>query len=645
MNCFARALKEAGRHWGRLGLAFACSLLAAALWSVNIGAIFPIIEATVQGESLQGWNQNRIARAEKEIQRLQIQLASLETQAGVQPNEASPPVAADLLRGQLRAEQYAQASYARLQPYLERLLPSKPFQTVLLIVLLVLVSTILKQGLSMADTMLVASVSQSISRNIRQRIFDKALVLDRGGFNQIGTSGFATYISQITDTLAVGVANFYGGALNEPLRVIACLTGAMLISWRLTLLSLIFAPFSALSIVWLNRQVRNISRRFLDRSLGYHQVMIEVFGSLQTVQAFTMEDYERERFRAATGELRRSSMRAAYYNSLAGPLTEICGIAMVCTALAAASYLIIYQQTSIFGITIASRPLTVSSIMVFFGLMLGAADPLRKLSGVVTCINSGMAAANMLYPLLDVQPQIVDPPEPKPMAAPHRLLEFRNVHFTYDGVCWVLRDINLTIPFGERLAVLGPNGGGKSTLINLMCRFFDPQVGEVTMDGISLKDVSLKEHRGRVALVTQQTELFDQTILHNIRYGSWTATDDAVIQAAKRARAHDFISGFADGYHTRVGPNGQRLSGGQRQRIALARAILRDAEILILDEATSQIDVDSETLIHDALIDYGQGRTMIIVSHRPSVLALATRVVQLEDGQFKELAWTPAKAA
>jgi ATP-binding cassette subfamily B protein/subfamily B ATP-binding cassette protein MsbA len=257
----------------------------------------------------------------------------------------------------------------------------------------------------------------------------------------------------------------------------------------------------------------------------------------------------------------------------------------------------------------------------------------------------GMAAANMLYPLLDMQSQIVDPATPAKVASPHHKLEFRNVSFSYDGSHQVLRDINLTVPFGERLAIIGPNGGGKTTFTNLLCRFFDPQKGDVTMDGVSLKKMALADLRGRIALVTQQTELFNETILHNIRYGCWHATEEQVIEAAKRARAHDFISSFADGYQTHVGPNGQRLSGGQRQRISLARAILRNAEILILDEATSQIDVDSETLIHDALSEFGDGRTMIMISHRASTLTLATKIVHIDHGHLTIQEPPGAKAA
>jgi ATP-binding cassette subfamily B protein/subfamily B ATP-binding cassette protein MsbA len=193
----------------------------------------------------------------------------------------------------------------------------------------------------------------------------------------------------------------------------------------------------------------------------------------------------------------------------------------------------------------------------------------------------------------------------------------------------------LTIQRGERLAVVGPNGGGKSTLMNLLCRFYDPREGEVLIDGISLRDVSLRELRGRIALVQQQTELFNETILHNIRYGRWEATEEEVIAAAKMARAHEFIASFPNGYQTIVGPNGQRVSGGQRQRIALARAFLRNAEILILDEATSQIDVESERLIHDALADFGRDRTLIMITHRESTLSLATRIVRIEDGRLE----------
>jgi ATP-binding cassette subfamily B protein/subfamily B ATP-binding cassette protein MsbA len=277
--------------------------------------------------------------------------------------------------------------------------------------------------------------------------------------------------------------------------------------------------------------------------------------------------------------------------------------------------------------------------------LVGAADPLRKLSGVITGINNGMAAANLLYPLMDKEPLVVDPVSPRPLPTPHQQIEFREITFSYDGCRQVLQNVGLTIERGERLAIVGPNGGGKSTLVNLLCRFYDPQQGAVLIDGISIRDVTLKDLRGRIAIVTQQTELFNETILHNIRYGRWEASEEEVIAAAKLARADEFITQFPGGYQTFVGPNGQRLSGGQRQRIALARAILRNSEILILDEATSQIDVESERLIHEALADLGPDRTLIMITHRESTLSLATRIVRIENGTLEQVKPPATKAA
>jgi ATP-binding cassette subfamily B protein/subfamily B ATP-binding cassette protein MsbA len=286
------------------------------------------------------------------------------------------------------------------------------------------------------------------------------------------------------------------------------------------------------------------------------------------------------------------------------------------------------------------RPMTVPGIMVFFGMLIGASDPVRKLSGVFTGVNVGVVGANALYPLLDTPSTLKEPAEPAQLARPHREIRLDHVTFSYDGIDTILDDVCVSIDFGERVAIVGPNGGGKSTLVNLVCRFYDPTQGQVLIDGVPLTDVALKDLRGRIALVTQQTELFNESILYNIRYGRWDATEEEIVEAAKKAHAHEFISDFPEGYKTMVGPNGFRLSGGQRQRIALARAFLRDAEILVLDEATSQIDVESERLIHDALAEYVENRTVIMITHRASTLELADSILQVEHGKVTK---RPAK--
>ena len=246
----------------------ACSIVGAALWVANIGALFPIIQTTLNGHSLQDWNNKRATEAAKETKVLDAQIATSEQKfkATSDPDQKKKlGFQLDVLRGKKQAEQLTLASSLRLQPYLEYL-PSKPFPTVLLIVAAVVLATILKQIVSLTDTMLVSSVSQSIARDMRLRIFDKALSLDRRGFNALGISGFSAYIMQTTDMLASGITSFYDGAFNEPLRVIGCLIGAMLISWRLTLASLIFTPLVVMMIVWLNRRIRDISRRVVNRS-------------------------------------------------------------------------------------------------------------------------------------------------------------------------------------------------------------------------------------------------------------------------------------------------------------------------------------------------------------------------------------------
>jgi subfamily B ATP-binding cassette protein MsbA len=634
MKYFAQALRDASRHKTVLAAAIACSLAVAVLWSLNIAALFPIIQTTLNGESLQSWNQQRIDRAETDLATHEAALADIEKQllAANPPQRQTLELERSKTNGLITRDKLTVEWASRIQPIFERWMPATPFSTVVLVVIVIVAATALKQLLAVTNQMLVAYVSQSIARDVRSRVFNKALALDRPQFNKPGVSGFTAHITHTTDMLAQGITAFYGGAVTEPLRIITCLILAAFISWRLTLASLIFAPLAAFLMLHLNRRIRSLSYRVLDRSLGFHHIMIEVFNSLNTVQAYSMEDFERKRFREATGAIKRTALMATFYNTLSSPITELLGIGMLCTGLCVSSYLVIFRATSIFGIPMTDTPFEPAIITVFFGALIAAADPLRKLSGVITGLNTGMAAANLLYPLLEMESGLKESATPKLLPSAHKQVEFRNICFSYDGLQQVLDDVSLTVKRGEHLAIVGPNGGGKSTLINLLCRFYDPHQGDV-----SLRDLPLSEVRRKIALVTQQTELFNETILHNIRYGRWDATEAEVIAAAELARAHEFITGFTDGYQTVVGANGQRLSGGQRQRISLARAFLKNADILILDEATSQIDVDSERLIHDALDDYGREKTMIMITHRESTLSLADKVVRVEYGKLEQV--------
>jgi ATP-binding cassette subfamily B protein/subfamily B ATP-binding cassette protein MsbA len=636
MNHFLRALRDAVKSWPFLLAAFFCSACVAGLWGANIAALFPVIEVTLNGESLQSWNgrrlvdaQNRIDAGDLEASDLKASLAA-NTIADAAATKARSRI--DTLALNRRGDEAVVYSARNLAPWLDRFLPKDPFQTVLMVVTLIVFSTFLKHVFMLAGTMMVGWVAMNISRDLRLRVFDKAIELDRAQFMRHGSAGFMSQLTHTTDMLAGGITAVYGGAVTEPLKIIACLAGAFCISWQLTLACLTLAPVVGFLMVWLNRRIRSVSKHILSRSKGFHHVLLETLNNVLTVQAYTMEDFERQRFRNCTGDMLRTGMWHTFYFALANPITEILGIGMVATSIAVGAWLVINQQTQIFGITMTDRPMTVPGIMVFFGMLIGASDPVRKLSGVLTGLNMGVVGAQALYPLLDTPSRLREAVAPKTLPSPHREISLRNVSFSYDGIDTVVKNVNLSIRFGERVAIVGPNGGGKSTLINLICRFYDPTGGDVLLDGVPLTELALHDVRRRISLVTQQTELFNESILYNIRYGRWDATEEEIISAAKQAHAHEFIADFPDGYHTMVGPNAFRLSGGQRQRIALARAILRNAEILVLDEATSQVDVESERLIHESLARYVENRTVIMITHRASTLALADAIVHVEHG-------------
>jgi ATP-binding cassette subfamily B protein/subfamily B ATP-binding cassette protein MsbA len=636
MHYFLRAIRDAAKRWPLLLAAFLCSAGVAGLWGANIAALFPIIEVTLNGDTLQSWNERRLTDAQARVDAARKEQADLETQlavatlAGSEADQARTRL--DTLALRARGDEAVVYASRKLAPWLDRYLPTDPFTTVLWVVVFVVVSTFVKHAFLLAGTLLVSWVAMNISRDLRLKVFDKALALDRAQFMRSGSAGFMAQVTSTSDMLASGITSVFGGAVTEPLKIMACLGGAVCISWQLTLACLTMAPLVGFLMVWLNRRIRGISKGILTRSLGFHHVLLEALNNVLTVQAYTMEDFEKQRFRSCTRDMMKTGMWHTFYFALANPITEILGIGMVATSIAVGAWLVINQETQIFGITMTDRPMTVPGIMVFFGMLIGASDPVRKLSGVFTGVNVGIVGAQALYPLLDTPSKLTEPEHPRSVASPHREIRLENVSFSYDGIDTVLKDVDLSIHFGERVAIVGPNGGGKSTLVNLVCRFYDPTQGTVLLDGVPLTAMALHDLRKRIALVTQQTELFNESILYNIRYGRWDATEEEIVEAARKAHAHEFISEFPEGYQTMVGPNGFRLSGGQRQRIALARAFLRNAEILVLDEATSQIDVESERLIHEALARYVENRTVIMITHRASTLALADAIVKVEHG-------------
>jgi len=640
MNSFVRALKLAFRYRLTLVGVLLSSVLVALFWCGNISAVYPVLKVCIHGESLQAWVNEEIAHAEQTSAELRRKIETLEASEDAQSEAERSKTEFELasLQDRLTSERRALAISRWLRPCIHYCLPLDPFQTILAIVAALMVATVLKDFFVFSNNILVQRVVQLVGFDLRKELYHHALRMDLSEFGEQRTGSMMARFNVDINYLSKGLNCLFGRALLEPLKGLACLAVAAFICWRLLLFSLILTPIAAFLIRTLAGSIKRANRRAMEENSQMMGVLSEAFNGMQTVKAFTMEQYERGRFRRVSRECLRKAMRIVLYNSLSKPAVEILGMGMIFVALIAGAYLVLNRELSILGIKMCDRPLSIEALFWFYGMLIGASDPARKLSDVFNGIQGGVAAADRIFPLLDRKPKITNPANPRPAPRPHRQLVFDHVSFHYTPDQSVLRDIDLTVDFGETLCIVGPNGCGKTTLANLLPRFHDPVDGSVRLDDVDLREVRLRELRRLVGVVTQQTLLFDDTALNNIRYGSTSATREEAIAAAKEAHAHRFIEEkLEDGYETIVGPGGNRLSGGQRQRIALARAILRDPEILVLDEATSQIDIESEQLIHRALENFVRDRTAIVITHRLSTLTLADRILVMEAGRIIDL--------
>ena len=637
MNNFGRTLRQALRYRATVAGTVICSLIVAVLWGGNIGALYPVVEVVFQDQSIGQYLQIQQQRSESDIASFREQIAKLRepdaAKAAVDPATAKSRIS--LLEMRIEAEEKALERYRWVKPYVDRIFPDDPFQTLALIMGFILVGTVLKGFFMFLGSVLVDRLAQLATLDLRKQFFRRTLRMDMASFGENGTAQLLARFTNDMEGVAGGIQTLFGRAIREPLKMIACLLGAAWICWRLLLLSLIIAPLAAYLNSRLARTLKRANRRAMEEMSVLYNILVETFSGIKVVKAFTMERHERRRMHLASKQCYKKSMRIAVYDGLINPVTELMGICTISLAILLGAYLALNQQTHMLGIRISDRPLTLGLLLVFYGMLAGVSDPARKLSEVFNRLQRASAASDRVYQLLDREPAVWDAPRPVVLHRHHRDLVFDQVQFSYLPGHPILEDINLRIPCGETIAIVGPNGCGKSTLASLIPRFFDPTAGEIRLDGVDLRQTRLRDLRRQIGLVTQETVLFNETVFANIRYGAPHATREQVIEAARKAHAHKFIENRLErGYETLVGAGGGRLSGGQRQRIALARAILRDPPILILDEATSQIDLESEQLIHRVLEEFIRNRTAVIITHRLATLALADRVVVMEGGRI-----------
>ena len=624
------------RRW-TFAAAIACSIGVALFWGGNLALIKPVIEIVFTDKPPHGLVDQKVDAAKVQVAATRAELATLQQQlAAAKPEDARQLKAQEARlqqREQLEAKRAAFLEF--LQPLAHRFLPNNTFAALGLFLGAFVIATLAKDAMLVGNLVLIERLTQLAMLDVRNKMFRKTLQMEMAHFGEGHSSHILHRISSDVSCAFAGVNILCGRMILEPLKMIACLIGAAIICWKLLVISLLVAPLAAYVMVRLVRSMRKANRRAMEEMGQLYTLLTETLTNIQTVKAFGMERHERRRYHNSGKKFYQRSMRIALFNALARGSAEFMGMAIICLAIGAGAYLVIHPQAKLFGLQIMDQPLSVGSLMAFYALLAGVSDPARKMSEVLGTLQRGVTAADRIFQILDGQPKIVDPPHPKTLASKRPELIFERVTFQYSTGQRVLDGVDLRIPFGQTVAIVGPNGCGKTTLANLLPRFYDVAEGAVKLDGIDVRELRLKDLRRLVGLVAQQATLFDDTVMNNIRYGSPSASEAEVIAAAEKAHAHRFIMDRLDkDYQTTVGERGGRLSGGQRQRILLARAILRDPQFLILDEATSQIDLESEQLIHKVLEQFIRGRTTLMITHRMSSIALADRIVVMDGGRI-----------
>ena len=513
---------------------------------------------------------------------------------------------------------------ALIQPILDHVLPRREE---LVLTIGAIVGVYLVKGISAyVSSYLMTDVGQRVVRDLRDALFTHILG-QSAAFFSIQTSG--RLMSRITNDVGQvqqAVSETIGDLARESLSLLACAALLFYYDARLAIVCLTGAPLVVYPLVRLGQRVRRTTRHSQEALEQITHVAAEAFTGHRIVKAFGAEQRETSKFREASQRLYRTSMKATSALSVLPPLMEFIGGVAFAAALWYGS-----QE-------IAAARLTTGEFVGFIAALFMMYGPAKKLSRVNANLQQAIAAAERIFEMLETHSEVRERPGAIDLPRFRDAIEFREVGFAYHGADDVtLRGISLIVRGGQTLAIVGRSGAGKTTLVNLLPRFYDVTGGAISIDGLDIRDVTLSSLRAQVAIVTQETVLFDDTIAANIGYGRPGATSAEIESAARAAHADVFIKTLDGGYQTRIGERGQRLSGGQRQRITIARAILKDAPILILDEATSSLDTESEMLVQDALSTLMRNRTSFVIAHRLSTVRRADVIVVIEQGRIVEV--------
>ncbi len=471
---------------------------------------------------------------------------------------------------------------------------------------------------------MLQTVGQKVILIMRTKLFNHVCNQPLSFFHNTTTGDLISRVMADIMMLQAAMSTVVIGLLRDFFQVVILLVVIFTMNWRLALISLIFIPMASVPIVKFGKIFRRLSVTIQEETANTSSMMHESITGAPVVKAFGMEEYETGRFRKQVTKLYDALMEKASYYRFQHPLMEgIGGFGIV---------IIIWFG----GKAVITGDSTPGTFFSFLTALFMIYDPIKGVSKVNVTIQDGLAAAGRVFTLLDVQPEIRDKENATTLAPFQKTIDFKDVRFRYTEKSNVIKGVNLSVKAGEVLAIVGPSGSGKSTLTNLLPRFFDIQEGSIAIDGVDIRDVTLRSLRSQIGIVTQQTILFNDSIRNNIAYGDDVTSEDDIRQAAENANALDFIQKLPEGFDTIIGESGVKLSGGERQRLCIARAILKNAPILILDEATSSLDTESERKVQNALENLMKNRTTLVIAHRLSTIKEADRIIVVKNGRIVE---------
>lgn len=475
-----------------------------------------------------------------------------------------------------------------------------------------------------AAAMTVECLRVNTMCRIRNEMFSHVANMNVGYFSNQRKGDIMSKITQDVTVVRYCITNTLQVAFRDPMLIIGYMTLMIGISWQLSLFAIIFLPIVGLLIGRIVKRLRNPAKRGQERMADLVSVTEESLSGMKIVKGYNATNFIIDKFKKINADMSRLFISMARSQQLASPMSEFLGITAVAVIL-------------VFGGSLVEKGLVSGAgFIAFVAAFSQITRPLRSFIDQFANINQGVAAGERIFTLIDAENEVKDKEDAKEFEGLKDSIELRNVEFSYEDDRKIINGVNIKIKRGQTVALVGPSGGGKSTLSELIPRFYDVDSGEVLFDGISVKDYKQESLRAKMSIVSQETVLFNDSIEGNILMGRPTATHEEVVEASKIANAHGFIMESPEGYDTNIGDRGTKLSGGQRQRLSIARAVLKNPEILILDEATSALDTESEKLVQDALTNLLKGRTSIVIAHRLSTIYNADRIYVIDEGRIVE---------